>query len=93
MLWAAANMDDDAFPDPLEVKLDRPRVAHLEFASGPHRCLGSNLARMELITALDQFHRRIPSYRITRGQQPTYTAFGVRTAHVLPLSFDRQAPA
>lgn len=90
VLWAAANMDDDAFPDPLEVNLDRPRVAHLEFASGPHRCLGSNLARMELITALDQFHRRIPSYRVTPGQQPTYTAFGVRTAHVLPLSFDRR---
>jgi cytochrome P450 len=87
VMWAAANNDDEAFADPLTVDLDRRRVAHLGFASGPHRCLGSNLARMELITVLDQFHRRIPEYRITPGREPAYTAHGVRAAIELPLSF------
>jgi cytochrome P450 len=87
VVWAAANVDPGAFDDPLAVQLTRSRNAHIGFASGPHRCLGSNLARMEMITALEQFHVRIPDYWITPGERPSFTAHGVRLAHPLPLSF------
>ena len=87
VVWAAANMDPEAFQDPLTVDLTRARNAHLDFASGPHRCLGSNLARMELITILEQFHRRIPDYRVTEGEELVWTAVGVRMVSPLPLSF------
>jgi cytochrome P450 len=87
VVWAAANVDPAAFADPLTVDLQRKRNAHVDFATGPHRCLGSNLARMELVTAIEQFHRRIPEYGITPGQEPVYVNVGVRLAPYLPLSF------
>ena len=67
--WAGANVDPDAFDDPLSIRLDRSPNAHICFASGWHRCLGSHLARMELRAALDVWHQRIPDYRIAgRGR-------------------------
>jgi cytochrome P450 len=47
-----------------EIILDRGRNAHLAFGAGPHRCLGSHLARMEMAVLLDEWHRRIPEYRL-----------------------------
>ena len=85
--WASANVDPEVFENPLEVDLGRKRNAHIGFASGPHRCLGSNLARMELVTVIEQFHRRIPEYAISLGQKPTYVNYGVRLAAYLPVSF------
>jgi len=87
VVWAAGNMDPDAFDDPLTVDLGRKKNAQIVFATGPHRCLGSNLARMELATAIDQFHRRIPDYWISEGQEPLYFNVGVRVAYHLPISF------
>jgi cytochrome P450 len=87
VVWSAANVDADAFEDPLTVDIRRKRNAHIDFATGPHRCLGSNLARMELVTALNRFHVRIPECSITPGREVEYINFGVRMAHRLPVSF------
>jgi cytochrome P450 len=89
VVWAAANVDPDAFDDALTVDLRRKHNAHVEFAAGPHRCLGSNLARMELVAALHRFHERIPDYWITPGAEPTYNNVAVRMVPHLPLSFPR----
>jgi cytochrome P450 len=88
VLWAAANVDPDVFAEPLTVDLGRARNPNVAFASGPHRCLGSNLARMELWTAVEEFHRRIPEYWITPGAEVSYTNFSVRAAISLPVSFE-----
>jgi cytochrome P450 len=85
VLWAAANLDPEKFNDPLTVDLTRRPNAHYSFAAGFHRCLGSHLARMELRTALEQFHKRIPEYRIPDGIELTYEALPVRLARPLPL--------
>jgi cytochrome P450 len=85
MSWAAANLDPEAFPHPLTVDFTRPRIPHVTFASGSHRCLGSHLARMELVTALDAFHKRIPDYDIAPGATLKYEAFPVRLVNPLPL--------
>lgn len=85
VLWAAANLDPAKFNDPLTVDLTRRPNAHYSFAAGFHRCLGSHLARMELRAALDQFHKRIPEYRIPDGIELTYEALPVRLARPLPL--------
>ena len=87
VVWAAANVDPDVFADPLTVDFERPHNAHTGFAAGPHRCLGSNLARLELRVALEEFHKRIPEYQITPGQQVRYTNYGVRAAIHLPITF------
>ena len=87
VVWAAANVDPAAFPDPLTVDFGRLRNAHVAFAAGPHRCLGSNLARLELRVAIEEFHRRLPDYAITPGRPVLYTNYGVRAAVHLPVSF------
>lgn len=87
VLWAAANLDPDKFKAPLTVDLTRRPNPHYSFASGFHRCLGSHLARMELRSALDQFHKRIPDYEITPGAELKYEALPVRLARPLPLSW------
>jgi cytochrome P450 len=85
-LLGAANTDPAEFPDPELVDFTRTPNRHRAFGGGPHRCLGSHLARMELRVALREFHRRIPDYEIKPGTQLTYTA-ALRSVESLPLTF------
>jgi cytochrome P450 len=62
-------MDPDEFLDPLVVDFQRPGNRHMAFGAGPHRCAGSHLAREELRTALEEFHKRVPDYSLVEGQQ------------------------
>jgi cytochrome P450 len=62
--FGAANRDPDVFDDPDEVVIDRRRNRHLSFGSGAHRCLGSNLARLELRIALEEWLRAMPRFRL-----------------------------
>jgi len=64
---SAATRDPANFPDPTEVRLDRSPNNHVAFGVGPHRCLGSHLARRELRIALEEWHARIPDYHLTDG--------------------------
>ena len=80
----AADTDEAEFPDAETVDLDRERNRHLAFGAGPHRCLGSHLARMELRVALEEFHRRIPDYEIAPGAEIHFTP-AIRQAMGLPL--------
>lgn len=58
----AASRDEAEFEHPDQVDFDRDTNRHLAFAAGPHRCLGSHLARVELAVALDEWHKLIPDY-------------------------------
>ncbi len=71
-----ASNDPAEFPDPMEVRFDRPGNRHLAFGAGPHRCAGSHLARDELTTAVAAWHRRIPDYAVAPGQTITLHAGG-----------------
>lgn len=59
-----ASSDPNEFDDPTAVHLDREASRHYAFGLGPHRCLGSHLARLEMRVALDEWHRRIPDYEL-----------------------------
>jgi cytochrome P450 len=65
---ATANRDPSAFPDARRFQIDRFPNRHIAFGAGPHRCLGSHLARLELRIALEEWHRRIPDYRLDMEQ-------------------------
>ena len=65
--WAAANLDETGFDDPLTVDFDRVAKRHIAYASGFHRCLGSHLARMELTVILGVFARAHPRLRARSG--------------------------
>ncbi len=84
IVLGAADTDDAEFPDAGAVDFDRERNRHLAFGAGPHRCLGSHLARLELRVALEEFHRRIPDYRIADDAEIVFTP-AIRQALGLPL--------
>jgi cytochrome P450 len=67
----AATRDPDGFPEPERVDFDRHPNNHIAFGAGPHRCLGSHLARRELRIALEEWHKRIPDYRLPDGFEVT----------------------
>ena len=87
VVLAGANRDGRQFNEPDEVRIDRAPNRHLAFGSGPHRCLGSHLARIELTIALEEIHRRIPDYRLDPGQPALSHASQVRGVVKLPILF------
>jgi cytochrome P450 len=83
---ASACRDKDLFGN--QIAFDRKNNPHLAFASGPHRCLGSHLARHELAVALKVWHEMIPDYRVVPGTQLKYQG-PVFAIDSLPLAWDR----
>ncbi len=61
MWYVAANRDPAAFLDPHQLRLDRDPNPHLGFGLGPHFCLGTRLARLQITTMLEELLRRFPS--------------------------------
>ncbi|HWC80481.1 MAG TPA: cytochrome P450 [Pseudonocardiaceae bacterium] len=76
-----SNHDPDRYDNPQEVDLHRKTSNHIAFGSGPHRCLGSHLARLELNVAVEEWHRRIPDYRVADGQELEQTGnmYGIKS--------------
>ena len=89
LLIGAANVDEQEFTDAHRVDFDRMRNRHLAFGAGPHRCLGSHLARMELRVALEEWHRRIPDYAIKPGETLRVSP-GIREVMYLPLVWKKR---
>ncbi|MCB0996094.1 MAG: cytochrome P450 [Acidimicrobiales bacterium] len=83
-LLGSADTDERFWDDPDEVRFDRPVNKHVAFGAGVHRCLGSHLARMELRVALEEWHRRIPHYRLADGCVLDYSQ-GLRQIENLEL--------
>jgi cytochrome P450 len=82
----SANRDLAWLADADRVNFDRGRVPpHLAFGAGPHRCLGSHLARVELDIALTQWHRLIPDYEVGEGWEGRVYWGNVHGMFGLPL--------
>jgi cytochrome P450 len=62
---AAANRDPEFFENPNEARIDRRPTRHLAFGTGIHRCVGSHLARTELVIALEEWLRVMPDFELT----------------------------
>lgn len=87
VILAAVNRDGSEFPDPNEMQLDRAPNRHLAFGSGPHRCIGSHLARVEVNAAMKAIHRRIPDYALDPTKSVISHASQVRGVTQLPIIF------
>lgn len=83
--WSSANLDEDIFDNPLEIDLHREPNPHFTFASGPHRCLGSHLARLQLRIAFEEFHKVIPDYELQPGSADLVYSHFPRAPKSLPL--------
>jgi len=90
VMIGSANTDEAEFEDADQVRFDRAVNRHIAFGGGIHRCLGSNLARLELRTALREWHRRIPDYEVEPGHTLVYTG-GIRSIDYFPLRFPTSA--
>jgi cytochrome P450 len=80
-----ASRDPSAFDHPTEVDFGRQTNRHYAFGVGPHRCLGSHLARLEMRVCFDEWHSRIPDYRLA-GPVPSYAGTVMGVKH-LPLAW------
>jgi cytochrome P450 len=91
--FPAANRDPAVFPDADKVVIDRKENRHAAFGLGIHRCVGSNLARMEMTVALEEWLKRIPDFRLDPAGQVTWSEGTVRGPRQLPMLFGARARA
>jgi hypothetical protein len=85
--FPGANRDPDVFPDADRVVIDRELNRHVAFGIGIHRCAGSNLARMEMLVAVEEWLRAIPEFSIAEGAEVTWAGGQVRGPRSIPVSF------
>lgn len=83
--WAAANVDPTYHVDPLTVDFHREKTSHMTFAAGPHRCLGSHLARLELRVALEELFEMVPGFTVDVSNL-RYDNVAVRTVTDIPVT-------
>ena len=86
--WASANQDETAFECPDKVMLDRFPNRHTTFGVGMHRCLGSHIARSELVTMVSRVLARMPDYRIDHEAARKYPSIGIINGWIaVPATF------
>jgi cytochrome P450 len=90
--FPAANRDPSMFPQADKVIIDRKDNRHATFGLGIHRCVGSNLARMELRVGIEEWLKRIPQFRLDPSLPVQWSEGTVRGPRRLPILFG-QMPA
>ena len=87
MLYPSANRDEDVWdcPDHFDIARTSP-AAHIAFGFGPHVCLGSALARLELVVVFQELARRFPDFELT-GPAKTAPSSLVFMIEELPVTF------
>ena len=83
--FPAANRDPAAFKDADQFIIDRQINRHLAFGLGIHRCAGSNLARLEMQIAIEEFVKRFPKFELADPSAVTWSQGQVRGPRNLPL--------
>lgn len=82
--FPAANRDPAMFEDADKVIIDRQENRHAAFGLGIHRCIGSNLARLELRVAVEELLKRVPEFHL--DGKTTWSEGTVRGPRILPLA-------
>jgi cytochrome P450 len=88
--YGAANRDPNQFTDPDELNFDVPRSGNMAFGLGVHRCLGSNLARLQLEIGWDELLKQITAIKLRDGFDVPYDTGMVHGPAELKLTFDRR---
>ena len=83
----AADLDPKEFPDADRLDIEREKP-HIAFNAGPHRCLGSHLARIELQTLYEQLLSRLPEFRLDPDHPPKFHGGPVIGIDSLTLVWD-----
>ncbi len=64
LCWVSGNLDETEFENPEEVDFDRANKRHMAFGLGPHRCMGSDVVRLEFRIMFEQILSRMPDFRV-----------------------------
>jgi len=83
--FPAANRDPDAFENADKFIIDRQRNRHTAFGLGIHRCVGSNLARMEMRVALEEWMDAFPDFELSDPGAVTWSTGQVRGPRSMPI--------
>jgi cytochrome P450 len=83
--FPAANRDPVAFKDADTFIIDRAENRHVAFGLGIHRCAGSNLARLEMRVALEEFIKRYPRFELADPPAVTWAPGQIRGPRNLPI--------
>lgn len=83
--FPAANHDPEAFERSDEFVIDREVNRHVAFGLGIHRCLGSNLARLEMKVAFQEWCAAFPDYRLDKSKKTTWTNGQIRGPREIPV--------
>jgi cytochrome P450 len=83
--FPAGNRDPEKFDRPNEVDIDRQKNRHFAFGIGIHRCLGSNVARMEMRVAIEAWLARYPTFVLTEGSEVRWGGAQVRGPREVPV--------
>ncbi len=87
--FPAANRDPEAFEQADEFVIDRARNRHSAFGLGIHRCVGSNLARMELTVAIEEWMARFPDFELSDPDSVRWSTGQVRGPRTLPVRINK----
>jgi cytochrome P450 len=82
----AADLDAREYPQPDTYELTRENNVHIAFGVGPHRCLGSHLARVELQVLYEEMLARLPPFRLDPAHPPVFHGghvIGIERMHLL----------
>ena len=82
--FPAANRDPEFFDRADEVLIDREQNRHAAFGLGIHRCLGSNLARLELTVAVQTWLERVPDFELADPSGVRWSTGQVRGPRAIP---------
>lgn len=82
---SAANRDVRYIDRARQVVIDRDAIPHYAFGAGPHRCLGSHLARQELNIFLGEWCKRVAHYELATEEPISEHRGSVHGISSLPL--------
>jgi cytochrome P450 len=85
--YAAACRDPEVYKCPMDFDPERDQTQSAVFGLGPHRCIGSHLARLEIKVALQELLRRVPDISLQPGAELTYSTSLLRILDSLPVEF------
>ncbi len=70
LMMGAASRDPRRYDSPHDI--GDSRLSHFAFGRGPHRCLGSHLALLELHIVLEEWLRRIPEFSLATSPEVSW---------------------
>jgi cytochrome P450 len=88
-ILSAGSRDPRKFDAPNLFDIDRKRVAHLTFSSGPHLCIGHVLGRAEVRILTEEWFKRVPVFSPKPGERHAFRIGTVMALENLPIEWSK----